>query len=184
MALQHAVSSRPLLLMLDGHSSHYMLELVKLAAENSVVIICLPPHPTADSQPLDTSCFGPLKVYWSGRCRRFMFSNHGRVVSKFQFFKLFSQAWSNDMITDNVTSGFRTSGVYPFIPKAILDKLPASDHPSHVGNSGDGDSSSGNPPVSAKHNWRNQMIHFLHQTILQRICQRIRHFHHHFPVSH
>ncbi len=90
--LSHAVSCRPLILMLDGHSSHYTLELIKLAAENDVIIFCLPPHTTADSQPLDIGCFGPLKVYWSEVCRQFMFNNPGRVVSKLYFSKLFAQA--------------------------------------------------------------------------------------------
>lgn len=138
--LQHAVSSRPLLLMLDGHSSHYTLELVKLAAENDVIIFCLPPHTTADSQPLDTSCFGPLKVYWSEACRQFMFANPGCVVSKFQFSKLFSKAWSKGMTIDNITSGFCSSGIYPFNPKAILDKLPSADS-SSAKKSGGSDSS-------------------------------------------
>ena len=39
----HAVSERPLLLLLDGHSSQYTLELVKAAAKG-VTIFCLPPH--------------------------------------------------------------------------------------------------------------------------------------------
>ncbi len=78
--------------MLDGHSSHYTLELIKLAAENDVIIFCLPPHTTADSQPLDIGCFGPLQVYWSEVCRQFMFNNPGQVVSKFYFSKLFAQA--------------------------------------------------------------------------------------------
>ncbi len=110
--LKHAVSSRPLLLILDGHSSHYTLELVHCAAENEVIIFCLPPHTTADSQPLDTSCFGPLKVYWSEACRQFTFANAGRVVSKFQFSKLFSQAWSKGMTIDNITSAFKTTLEY------------------------------------------------------------------------
>ena len=63
--LEHAVSSLPLMLLLDGHSSHYTLELVRLAAAENVVIFCLPPHTTADSQPLDTSCFKPLKTSWA-----------------------------------------------------------------------------------------------------------------------
>ena len=67
--LTHAVSERPLLLLLDGHSSHYTLDLVKAAAEKDVIIFCLPPHTTADSQPLDTSCVGPLKTYWFEICR-------------------------------------------------------------------------------------------------------------------
>ena len=125
--LKHAVASRPLLLMLDGHKSHYTLDLVQTAAENGVIIFCLPPHTTADSQPLDTSCFGPLKVYWSEACREFMFTNAGRVVSKFQFSRLFSKAWSKGMTINNIVSGFRSTGIYPFNPEAILKKVPDSD---------------------------------------------------------
>ena len=122
--LKHAVSTWPILLMLDGHSSHYNLDLVQSAAENDVIIFCLPPHTTADSQPLDTSCFGPLKVYWSEACRQFMFNNPGRVVSKFQFLKLFSEAWSKGISINNITSGFRSTGIYPFNRSAVLDILP------------------------------------------------------------
>ena len=122
--LQHAVSSRPLLLMLDGHSSHYTLDLIQSAADNDVVIFCLPPHTTADTQPLDTSCFGPLKAYWSEACRDFMFKNPGKVVSKFQFSKLFSGAWSKGMTISNITMGFHNTGIYPFNRDALLRKLP------------------------------------------------------------
>ena len=54
--LKHAVSERPLMLILDGHCSQFTLELVKTAEAENVILFCLPPHTTADSQPLDTSC--------------------------------------------------------------------------------------------------------------------------------
>ena len=82
--LVHAVSSRPLLLLLDGHPSHFTLELVKLAAEHDVIIFCLAPHTTADTQPLDTSCFKPLKTYWADVCRKYLFANPNKVITKFQ----------------------------------------------------------------------------------------------------
>ena len=124
--LQHAVSSRPLLLLLDGHSSHYTLELIQTAADHDVVIFCLPPHTTADTQPLDTSVFGPLKTYWSEACRHYMFDNPGRIITKFQFSNLFSHAWSKGMSIENIVSGFRSTGIYPFNPNAILDKVVRS----------------------------------------------------------
>ena len=66
--LEHAVSTRSLMLILDGHSSHFTLDLVQTAAEHQVIIIlfCLPLHTAADSH---TSCFGPLKTYWSQVCQ-------------------------------------------------------------------------------------------------------------------
>lgn len=98
-------------------------ELVKLAMKEDIVIFCLPPHTTADSQPLDTSCFGPLKTYWFEICRQYLFSNPGRVITKFQFSALFAQAWSKGMTIDNIVSGFHGTGIYPFKPNAILGKL-------------------------------------------------------------
>ncbi len=118
--LKHAVSARPLLLLLDGHSSHFTLELVQEARKNNVIIFCLPPHTTADTQHLDTTCFAPLKRHWSQACRDFMFNNPARVVTKFQFSRLFASAWSKGMTISNVTSAFRNTG------QKLLDKLPVS----------------------------------------------------------
>ena len=88
--LEHAVSSRPLLLILDGRSSYFTLDLAQSAAEHPVIIFCLPPHTMADSQPLDTSCCGPLKVYWFQACHDYIFGNPGRVITNFQFSHLFA----------------------------------------------------------------------------------------------
>ena len=60
--------ARPVLLFLDGHSSHYEPDTIHLAANQGVIVLCLPPHTTHVSQPLDVSFFRPLKVYWSDRC--------------------------------------------------------------------------------------------------------------------
>jgi len=46
--LKHAVAERPLLLLLDDHSSHYTLDVMKAAAEKYLVKFCWPPHTTAD----------------------------------------------------------------------------------------------------------------------------------------
>ena len=69
--ITHAVASRPLLLLLDGHSSHYVLDTLKFAKKN-IIIFCLPPHTTHGSQPLDASVFGPLKKHWANACQKYM----------------------------------------------------------------------------------------------------------------
>ena len=62
--LQYAVGICPLLLLLDGHSSHYNPQTVRLAKENDVILFTLVPHTTHEMQPLDTAVFGPLKSHW------------------------------------------------------------------------------------------------------------------------
>ena len=151
--LEHAISTRPLMLILDSYSSHFTLDLVQTAAEHQVIIFCLPPHTTADSQPLDTSCFGPLKTYWSQACRDYMFANPGQVITKFQFSHLFAQAWSKGMTISNITAAFRNTGIFPFNLGAILDKITqkstSNDRSQYVSESESHDQSEP-PPVESR----------------------------------
>ena len=62
--------ARPVLLLLDGHSSHYEPDTIHLAANQGVIVLSLPPYTTHVSQPLDVSFFVLLKVYWSDACRQ------------------------------------------------------------------------------------------------------------------
>ena len=106
---------------LCGPSNIFLCMLfLQAAAEKDVIIFCLPPHTTVDSQPLDTSCFGPLKTYWFETCRQYLFDNPGHVITKFQFSSLFAQAWSKGMTINNIVSGFRSAGIYPFALNIIL----------------------------------------------------------------
>ena len=120
--LCHAGSNRPLLLLLDGHSSH---EAITLARQNDVIIFILVPHTTHKMQP-DTAVFGPLKNNWSEACHEYVQSHPGRVITKYQFSKIFSKAWLKSMIPGNITGGFKVCGVYPFNPKVILDHDPCT----------------------------------------------------------
>ena len=94
--LMHAVASGLLMLLINGHSSHYTLELVKLAAEHDVILFCLPPHTTADSQPLDIICF-KLPNYWVDACCKYLFANPSQGITKFWFSALLAEAWSKGM---------------------------------------------------------------------------------------
>ena len=112
--LPHAPAARPLLLLLDGHSSHYNPSVIKKAAEERVIIFCLPPHSSHETQPLDKGPFAPLKSAWKEVCQKFLQENPGKVVSRFTFSKLFNDAWTQSMGMRNVQAGFRCTGIYPF----------------------------------------------------------------------
>lgn len=118
--------ARPVMLLLDGHSSHYEPHTIRLAAQEGVVILCLPPHTTHVSQPLDVSFFAPLKMYWSEACHLFMQENPGRVVTKYQFSSLFSTAWYKAIKPATLVAGFKKVGVCPFNSSAIAVCDPPS----------------------------------------------------------
>ena len=67
--LVHAVGAQPILLLLDGHSSHYQPQLIEYAKEYGVIIFCLPPY---ESQPLDASVFKSLKQNWQQVCHHLL----------------------------------------------------------------------------------------------------------------
>ena len=62
--LEYIPPKRPVILLMDGHSSHYCPETIRMAAEHQVVLFALPPNTTHITQPLDCECFAPLKVAW------------------------------------------------------------------------------------------------------------------------
>lgn len=51
----------PILLLLDGHASHYCPEVIRMAVKEKVIIFTNTTHLI---QPLDRAYFSPLKVHW------------------------------------------------------------------------------------------------------------------------
>ena len=116
---ENAVGSRPILLLMDGHSSHFQPEIIEFARTYKIIMFCLPPHTTHESQPLDTSVFKSLKLNWKTTCHTFTQSHPNQTITKYQFSSLLNEAWSKTMTTSTICAGFRKCGVYPFNPKAI-----------------------------------------------------------------
>ena len=117
--IKHAVGSRPLLLLLDGHSTHNQPNVIRLARKNGIIILCLPPHATHEAQPLDCAVFSPLKAQWQKVVHDFIQSNPGEVITKFNFNALFAKAWIASLTPANLMAGFKTCGIYPFNRLAI-----------------------------------------------------------------
>ena len=140
--LQHffkcAQSSRPLMLMMDGHSSHYSLEMIKIAKKEGVILFTLPPNTTHLCQPMDKGPFGPLKLEWRNSVQNFLLANPGRVVSRYDFTPLFHESWMKAMTARNITAGFRHTGIFPFNKEAVLSQLGGeerqSSQPDPLGN--------------------------------------------------
>ena len=117
--LQYAPAGRPLLLLLDGHSSHYKLEFIREASTQGVIVFCLPPNTTHVCQPLDVSPFNALKVHWDNVCDKFMSTNPGKIVTLYQFSSLFHEAWKKAMVPETIIPGFKVAGVYPLNRRAV-----------------------------------------------------------------
>ena len=79
----------------------------------------MPPHTSHATQTLDFGVFSQLKAQWSATYHDFFQRNPGKVITKFNFNQLISQAWLKSLIPANVISEFKVCGIYPFKRKAI-----------------------------------------------------------------
>lgn len=116
-------ASRPLLLLLDSHSSHYQPDLAQAASAEGVIMLCLPPHTTHILQPLDNCAFGSLKRQWGEECHRFCTNNPGKVVNRYNVSSIFNSAWLKGMSMSNIIASFCAAGIFPLNRKAVLSQL-------------------------------------------------------------
>ncbi|XP_014211961.1 uncharacterized protein LOC106641896, partial [Copidosoma floridanum] len=104
LEVEQSSMDEPVLLIVDGHASHVKnLKAIKLAQDNIVIMVCLPPHCTHRMQSLDVAYIKPLRTaYESAVLNSF---NHGKVVKSFE-----------------------ATEVFPFKPAEFLDKnFPAQE---------------------------------------------------------
>ena len=122
-----------LILIIDGHGSHMSLKLIYSTIENNVILYCLPPYTTNLLQPLDISVYKPLKNQFSTITDFTVLASVTHEATKITVNKtnlpiLFKEAFEKTMSMKTIISGFRTSGICPFNPEAILkERLMPSD---------------------------------------------------------
>ena len=100
------------LLLFDGHGSHIDFETSRIARENGVVLMSLPPHCTHILQPLDRTVFGPLKqAYESAALAQKNLTR--RTINEGVFGKIFADAWKHALNSSLITDAFDHCGIFP-----------------------------------------------------------------------
>ena len=107
-------SCRPILLILDGHSSRINYNLRKLARDNEIHLLKLPAHCTHLLQPLDVAVLKPLKTAWYNVVQNFI-RRERRVVTKRDFPSMLAEAWQIGYKKENGISGFKKAGIIPML---------------------------------------------------------------------
>ena len=114
-AVQPLHRPNPVLLILDGHSSHTKnLELIEKARTNNVIMLSLPSHCTHKLQPLDVAVFKAVNVFYNQEVQTWLREHPGRPVTEFQIASLFRSAYEKAATLKNALSGFRKTGINPF----------------------------------------------------------------------
>lgn len=104
--LKFALLAWHLLVLLDGHSSHYCPDRVHLAAEEKVILFALPPNTTHLSHPLQIWCFG-YQALWQEDVIISCLKILEKSLKGYVYSKLFFKAWVKAMSMHNIMSGFK-----------------------------------------------------------------------------
>ena len=106
-----------------GHESHITYELTEYAYVHRIKCLCLLAHRTPLLQPLDVVTFGQHAAESS---KALVSVSHRGItyVDKEIFMQLFQEARTEVFTNRLCRSAFRSTGIYPYNPKAVLRTFP------------------------------------------------------------
>jgi len=123
--LQHFIqtidTTKPNVLILDGHNSHITYRASQICKDNNIILLCLPPKTSHALQPLDVGVFKPLKNKWREVLKTWARESRHQNVTKEVFPKLLKRLTDN-MIASWAEGGFRGSGLYPINAEIVKCK--------------------------------------------------------------
>ena len=105
---------RPLLLILDNHSTHLSIKTAKLAILHDIHILCFPSHGTHILQPLDIYTFKYVKTQWRNLLWEYNKSSHNKSLDKADFVKLFAKLYNYSLLPARCAPAFAKAGIYPY----------------------------------------------------------------------
>ncbi|KAK3784080.1 hypothetical protein RRG08_025271 [Elysia crispata] len=104
----------PVILTIDNHENHLSIEAVELAHASHIHMITSPPHTSNETQPLDRTVFGPVKAAFNRFADSWVLQNVGKTITIYETALLSGKAWTKAAHPENIISGFKASGMWPF----------------------------------------------------------------------
>ncbi len=105
------------LLILDGYNSHCTSEFCKYAANNKIIIICLPSHTIHTLQPCDVGTFGPLSQSWKQVVT--LASHSLTMIKKENLLTHYHATHTEALKPATIQSAFQKTGIWPLNHQAI-----------------------------------------------------------------
>eukprot|EP00873_Tetraselmis_striata_P041716 jgi/Tetstr1/461980/TSEL_007053.t1 len=129
----------PVILVLDNFSRHVHPATLKMARENNVIMVGLPPHSTHITQPLDVTLMKPLKDFWTKMLAVDGLVDPWDVYTEQDVIRLlcepapilgrreghpaeFWSPWAKAFTPDNIRAAFRSTGIWPTNFQAVADQ--------------------------------------------------------------
>jgi hypothetical protein len=116
------------LLIMDGHGSHITANVIAHCMEHAIDLLIMPPHTSHKLQPLDVSVFSPLKRALAAETDAASRVDSGRI-QRVDWTTMYIRARERALISANIQSGWKATGLEPLSPITVLEKLPVA--PTH-----------------------------------------------------
>lgn len=118
--LQHTNAKFPVILFVDGHTSHLSLQTTEFCLKNKIILMALFPNSTRILQPMDVGLFHTIKDDWKSLAQEWKFENRKATMGKQDFCKILRDCLLKVEGKPHLfESAFRASGIYPFNPDAV-----------------------------------------------------------------
>ncbi|XP_065640987.1 uncharacterized protein LOC136073297 isoform X2 [Hydra vulgaris] len=109
----------PIIILFDGHASHFSIELSELCSKNGIILVALFPNATHILQPLDVAVFGPMKAKWKSLCRQWRIDHEGQEINNENVPEALNSFIIDPSMANNVKSGFKNTGIFPFDANSV-----------------------------------------------------------------
>lgn len=123
----HFIPRKPdgrVLLILDPYYSlSYSFEMLEIAEENDIIILCLPSHTTQTLNPLDKAFSKPFNGYFATEVTNWYINNEGSFLDPYHITKLIAKSWCKFALPLSSILGFNSTGVYPYDPNTVAELL-------------------------------------------------------------
>lgn len=110
---------RPVILYIDGHSSHLTLHLSQFCSTYGINLVALHPNATHIIQPLDVGFFKPFKTCWQRMTEKFCTETSCIGLQKCQVSPLLKKTFDSMDLKNILSNGFKKCGLLPFDIDAI-----------------------------------------------------------------
>ena len=108
----------PVILFVDGHSTHLTLQTCQFCEQNRIILYLLPPNTTHILQPADVGPFKPMKSMWRSEIHNFQRENPNSVVRRKDAGVLLKKILKT-LSRSSIVNGFKATGLYPFNPNIV-----------------------------------------------------------------
>ena len=110
------------LLLFDGFGSHLTKQFVEYCDSRNIIPFSLPSHTSHLLQPLDVTVFQPFK-HWHKRTVEIAVRTGCVDFNKVEFLHNVQQIRSNTFKRGTILSAWEKSGLFPFNPEIVLQKI-------------------------------------------------------------